>query len=358
MSALSASRPPVPAVAIVVPVAPVAPIPIPDVHTAPASPDSCYSPLPSLTHSSPSSSSSSIHSVSERANEHLAVLLPKQLWKPDSVASKCDNFYCPVNFTVLQRRHHCRKCGGVFCAACTVRSTPLLDTSNLPFLNPPRNTPIASYASPTAPLNPCRVCDDCWDQIHGNPSTPRTPDLIQPSFARIFSSPISMLKFPLSSTRSASSLSTCVARPHPNHAGSDPTPILAAPITCRKARSLRSASSISRLRVRASHLTLPPNLERSYGELDAYPLRRSSVLCKATGGGRWEPKQEPQIIGYRPPVPGAKAQYELDMEQAEQAARVRKNNPIVKDGEFQYRFCPRSENVLALEPTAYAFSTF
>ena len=56
-----------------------------------------------------------------RTNEHLAVLLPKNLWKvsalvqlkgtashlrqPDTLASTCDNFYCRVKFTVLERRH-------------------------------------------------------------------------------------------------------------------------------------------------------------------------------------------------------------------------------------------------------------
>ena len=72
MSALSASRPP-------------HPIPCPAPPVSPnLSPVSSYSPLPSLTHSSPcspSSSSSSLISIPERTNEHLAVLLPKHLWK-------------------------------------------------------------------------------------------------------------------------------------------------------------------------------------------------------------------------------------------------------------------------------------
>ncbi|KAG6919470.1 hypothetical protein DXG01_005729 [Tephrocybe rancida] len=315
--------------------------------TQPPSPDSCYSPLPSLTHSLPSSSSSSIHSVPDsiqRINEHLAVLLPKQLWKPDAGAAKCDNFYCSVLFSVFDRRHHCRKCGGVYCASCTSRSTPLLDTSNLPFLHPPRNTPLASLASPDAPLRPCRVCDDCWDQIHGNPSgsSPRTPELAtRPLLAKMLSSPISMLKSPLhssslSASSSSASLSSTSSEPHPL-AASDP---LLAPMTRKhKTRSLRSPSP--KMLIRTAHLALPAALERSYGELDAYPLRHSSVLCKATGGGRWEPKHEPPLVGYRLPVPGAKAQFELDMERAELAERLRKDNPVVKDGDFQYRLCGR-----------------
>ena len=62
-------------------------------------------------------------------------------------------------------------------------------------------------------------------------------------------------------------------------------------------------------------VAVPPDLdlsERSFGELDANPLRRSSVICKATGGGRWEPKNSPSRIGIR--IPGCEAPYELEME--------------------------------------------
>ena len=57
------------------------------------------------------------------ANQHLAVLLPKQLWKvslcpfffnarshslqPDSSSSACDNFYCRVPFSLFERKHVC-----------------------------------------------------------------------------------------------------------------------------------------------------------------------------------------------------------------------------------------------------------
>ncbi|KAG6890995.1 hypothetical protein C0992_011272 [Termitomyces sp. T32_za158] len=357
MSALSVSRPP----AVAIPSVPG------DADTSPtltpmASPDSCYSPLPSLTHSSPSSSASSIHSVPERPNEHLAVLLPRHLWKADSAASKCDNFYCPAVFTFLERRHHCRKCGGVFCAACSSRTTLLLDTSKLAFLHPPRNIPLASYASPISPLHSSRVCHDCWDQIHGNPARPRTPDLVRPSFARVLSSPISMFKSPLSSGTSslASSIDAPLTKPDsPSSLLTNPVPI-----DCPQSHSLRvkpssySLNAVRRSTIRASHLTLPPDLERSYGELDAYPLRRSSVICKATGGGRWEPKQDPPIIGYRPPIPGAKAQFEIDMERDERAERLRRENPIIRHGEFQYRFFHSKNDVLVLSRTPFSLSTF
>ena len=134
MSALTASRPPLHPV-IIPDAAPlqeslprkqpfVAAPSTPPFIPSTVSPESSYSTLPSLTHScASSSSSSSLHSVPERTNEHLAILLPKALWKvrhtppymatacnnlpsqPDSQASKCDNLYCRVKFSLFERKH-------------------------------------------------------------------------------------------------------------------------------------------------------------------------------------------------------------------------------------------------------------
>ncbi|KAF9261858.1 hypothetical protein L218DRAFT_1043786 [Marasmius fiardii PR-910] len=307
------------------------------------SPDSTYSTLSddsSLRASSSSSSSSTssmlsvqtdIQNLSIRPNEHLAVLMPRHLWKADNLASTCDSFYCRVAFTIFERRHHCRKCGGVFCKACASRTTPLLDTSRLSFLHPPRNLPITTFASPQSPVVNARVCDDCWDQLHGCPSTPRTPELIRPSL------PINLMtKRPLSPSGShASSPSSSSPRTPPNGLGLV-VPLERKPTTetCSLKR-VASRCSNSDLRRRAalrgSSMTLPEE-QRSFGELDSYPLRRSSVLCKATGGGRWEPKQDPVLDGYRVPVPGGKAPYELRMEQELEEERRRRENPVIRDG--------------------------
>lgn len=63
------------------------------------------------------------------------------------------------------------------------------------------------------------------------------------------------------------------------------------------------------------------------------------------------------MVGYRPPVPGAKALFELAMEQEEREERLRRENPIIKDGEFQYRFQNQQEPVTAVR-TTFATSTF
>ncbi|TEB26315.1 hypothetical protein FA13DRAFT_1692380 [Coprinellus micaceus] len=258
-------------------------------------------------------------SSTPRANDHLAVLLPRHLWKPDSVSSACDNVYCRVPFSLFERRHHCRKCGGCFCHACTARSTPLLDTSNLPFVYPPRSHRIADYAGPDSPVLDARVCDDCFDQLRG-----------------VLSSRSSASTSPSSRTRSLrdrapSPASTASLR----STHSNPSPLShAPPARARPSHARSHPSSPNTLRA----APLPLCLEKSYGELDAYPLKRSSVLCKATGGGRWEPTPITVLDGYRKPVVGGKAPYEVMMEAEEEEERRRKANPVVVDGDFQYRW--------------------
>lgn len=114
--------------------------------------------------------------------------------------------------------------------------------------------------------------------------------------------------------------------------------------TLRQTPSLTSLNSnphsnapSRRVRVRrTSHLETAAEIEavlageRSYGELDAYPLKRHSSLCKATGGGRWEPKPVAVHPGYR--IPGCKAPFEEEMEREEAEEMQRRANPIVQDG--------------------------
>ncbi|KAI5805606.1 hypothetical protein DFH27DRAFT_461067, partial [Peziza echinospora] len=40
-------------------------------------------------------------------------------WKNDSLSTTCDLPQCAKNFTLFERRHHCRKCGQIFCASHT-----------------------------------------------------------------------------------------------------------------------------------------------------------------------------------------------------------------------------------------------
>lgn len=60
-------------------------------------------------------------------------------WKQDSAATEC--LACGVQFTTFKRRHHCRRCGEIFCGSCTKNRL------SLPHLNYGRT--------------PVRVCDKC-----------------------------------------------------------------------------------------------------------------------------------------------------------------------------------------------------
>ncbi|CAH0402660.1 unnamed protein product [Chilo suppressalis] len=39
------------------------------------------------------------------------------VWLPDSAASRCQ--HCSNHFWLARRRHHCRRCGGIFCSSCS-----------------------------------------------------------------------------------------------------------------------------------------------------------------------------------------------------------------------------------------------
>ncbi|KAI0762435.1 FYVE zinc finger-domain-containing protein [Fomes fomentarius] len=334
-------------------------------------------------HSEPSSSSLDPLASSvprPRHNEHLAVLLPKRLWKvcpipsipppifvpiipnrhlardshvrhsfaqPDSQAAHCDTFLCRKAFSIWERRHHCRKCGGVYCGECSVNSTPLLDTSKLSFLNPPRNIPIVVYDSPTSPVINSRVCNDCWDQIHGV-KTPRSPVISQ-------SHPIALVRNGESSSTASgsSSVSSSIATPPE---GSPLNSLSSRPNIRRTHTSPRIPSSPLRAATPLSQSTSShiSDSELSLGELSTYPLKRASNICKATGGGRWEPKPIPDYVAKR--IPGCKAAYELELEREEAERRLRRLNPVIKDGDFQLR-CPRE-----IEPCSpagpFVLSTF
>jgi len=59
------------------------------------------------------------------ASRHAAV------WVPDDAAATCQHCH-KVSFSLLQRRHHCRKCGAVVCGACSNKRIMLPHQSNKP----------------------------------------------------------------------------------------------------------------------------------------------------------------------------------------------------------------------------------
>lgn len=69
---------------------------------------------PSMRSYSESLSSNTQSSIT--SSEFLRPLQPKA-WVPDAERSSCTG--CDKPFNVVQRRHHCRLCGDVFCGMCS-----------------------------------------------------------------------------------------------------------------------------------------------------------------------------------------------------------------------------------------------
>jgi hypothetical protein len=65
-------------------------------------------------------------------------------WMSDAEAVACVR--CSQPFTLTRRRHHCRRCGGVFCAACSPHTVPLLALGHIAAV---------------------RVCASCYDRETG-----------------------------------------------------------------------------------------------------------------------------------------------------------------------------------------------
>lgn len=72
-----------------------------------------------------------------------------EYWEKDGEHTQCQ--LCDTKFSVVRRRHHCRSCGGVFCAACTSRTA---------------SVPMRGFD------NPVRVCDRCKLREGGVPNLP------------------------------------------------------------------------------------------------------------------------------------------------------------------------------------------
>ena len=75
----------------------------------------------------------------------------RDFWMPDQSCRVC--YECDSQFTIFNRRHHCRICGRVFCAKCTANSVPV-----------PSDEPNTGRED----LERIRVCNYCfkqWEQV-------------------------------------------------------------------------------------------------------------------------------------------------------------------------------------------------
>ncbi|QDZ19720.1 zinc finger FYVE domain-containing protein [Chloropicon primus] len=70
-------------------------------------------------------------------------------WKDCADISECESTRCNASFSLTNRKHHCRKCGKVFCGKCTNRRLPLN----------PRSLTVDFQNG-----NDCRVCQECYNE--------------------------------------------------------------------------------------------------------------------------------------------------------------------------------------------------
>eukprot|EP01104_Vermistella_antarctica_P002741 TRINITY_DN12959_c0_g1_i1.p1 TRINITY_DN12959_c0_g1~~TRINITY_DN12959_c0_g1_i1.p1 ORF type:complete len:424 (+),score=98.94 TRINITY_DN12959_c0_g1_i1:143-1414(+) len=84
------------------------------------------------------------------------IRVPKNHWRPDKEVKECMYDGCGLRFSILQRRHHCRRCGNIFCADHSSRQM---------YLN--------AEAGPALELalggQKCRVCDMCFQINYAMP---------------------------------------------------------------------------------------------------------------------------------------------------------------------------------------------
>jgi hypothetical protein len=72
-------------------------------------------------------------------------MLTKKFLQPDPSSPICDATSCDKPFTFFQRRHHCRRCGSIFCTDHSLHHVPLDQHARF---------------HPFAPS--FRACDDCY----------------------------------------------------------------------------------------------------------------------------------------------------------------------------------------------------
>ncbi|KAG9019294.1 hypothetical protein FRB90_004301 [Tulasnella sp. 427] len=274
--------------------------------------------------------------------QRLAVILDRDCWKSDKDSQKCDSWGCETLFSIWERKHHCRKCGGIYCQACSSKTMPLLDTSRMKFIHPPANIPmpLLAVSSPTGGLVPSRVCDDCYAYLNNQPipsvtlireaaatALPTRPSPLRTSTPSVDSVP-SLSHSPSGSSSNASSQQLCypagttfvkkprhLRRSHTSASSRSkgPSPIVAR----RDSLNARSPSpALTAPQTRASpvpQVPVPMSLQpaqpvdySSLGVLAEYPLKISSKGCKASGAAFWNPKLARRIespIRYEAPDP-------------------------------------------------------
>ncbi|EKD19110.1 uncharacterized protein L3040_007223 [Drepanopeziza brunnea f. sp. 'multigermtubi'] len=60
----------------------------------------------------------------------VTALPTRKHWKPDAESAICDDTTCHAYFGLLSRKHHCRRCGNIFCGRHSSHAVPLDQDAN------------------------------------------------------------------------------------------------------------------------------------------------------------------------------------------------------------------------------------
>lgn len=82
------------------------------------------------------------HAVACGGRHTSVITLSKRAWVADSETNTCMS--CKSAFTFVNRKHHCRNCGGIFCGRCSSKRVAILALGE---------------------TEPVRVCDECYDTL-------------------------------------------------------------------------------------------------------------------------------------------------------------------------------------------------
>ncbi|KAL9015502.1 MAG: hypothetical protein Q9185_007099 [Variospora sp. 1 TL-2023] len=109
-----------------------------------------HGPLSQLPEDEPTSTTalqSSASSISSESFPPIEGAPTRHHWKPDSHAPVCDAPTCHRSFNLFERRHHCRRCGHVFCDEHSAHRVPLDHEAEF--------HPEGAWS---------RACQHCWDR--------------------------------------------------------------------------------------------------------------------------------------------------------------------------------------------------
>jgi hypothetical protein len=107
-----------------------------------------------------------------RANEKIGGMTHAARWKHDDEVTKCEDCNTPFQKTWYgsSSKHHCRRCGGIFCEGCSARRLDL----DVALAGPDK--------PPVKPFKQARVCNNCYDTVMASKTTNKIASLgLKPS---------------------------------------------------------------------------------------------------------------------------------------------------------------------------------